>query len=571
MQGTMIGFLFYGIFYFLSVLVGLYPAVLGGSDKIPFELGDFRLCQYFLEHSWQWIHNASYKGELYSPSFFFPYKNVLTFSENLFGAAPIYWFLRVFSGPDIAVLAWIVAISGLNFSAMAFVLRREKVRPFLAALGGFLFAFPMMRIVQLAHIQLLPQFCTPLALWQTWRFLRQPTMPRLSLILLLVYWQLLCSIYLGWFLLLVLAVLVLVAIVTSNPIRSKFFSFLRRSWAGAIAIIVLWLGGLYAFLAPYLETKNLMGGHSYESMIAYIPKLNSWILVPPWYSVWSNSLGRLAGNMPAPYEHYIFLGLVGTAAVIGGILYCLRKPSSVDPKGLEMGRRQMIAIFLLTGFVVIVLSLNIDKGLSLWWLVYRFVPGGSAIRAVSRIGLVTLPCFLIAGLLWLDLWLDRFKDRRALQTGLLVAIATFGMLEQRLSWLDAPVIEAARRQSKIEHVELSQLLKQYCRVAYVSPLNPSGPTLPIEMIYQQIAAMGAGLDANVPMINGYSGFAPPGFSLDWDAGEKIIMWLNVQKAPRIDRLCFVRRQGANAATLPGVKRLGRHQSEHYSLEVIRYP
>jgi hypothetical protein len=573
MQRTIVGLLFYGIFYFLSVLVGLYPAILSGPEKIPFELGDFRLCQYFLEHSWQWIHNANYTGELYSPSFFFPYKNVLTFSENLFGTAPIYWLARAFSGPDIAVLAWIVIVSGLNFSAMTFVLRREKVRPFLAAFGGFLFAFPMMRIVQLAHIQLLPQFCTPLALWQTWRFLRQPTIPRLCWILLLVYWQLLCGIYLGWFLLLVLAVMVIVAIVTSHPIRSKFFAFLRSSWTWAIAIMFLWLGGLYAFLAPYLETKNLMGGHSYESMIAYIPKLNSWLLVPPWYSFWSDSLGHLAGNMPAPYEHYIFLGLVGTAAVMGGILYCLRKPSSVEAKGLEMGRRQMIAIFLLTGFVVILLSLNVSKGLSLWWFVYRFVPGGSAIRAVSRIALATLPCFLIAGLLWLDLWVDRFKDRRVLQTSLLVAIATFGMLEQRLYWSDVPVLEAARRQVKIEHIELSQSLKQYCQVAYVSPLNlaSSKPTPPIDIIYHQITAMLAGIEANVPMINGYSGFAPPNFSLDWGEREKIIVWLQTQQSPKIDRLCFIRRKGDSSRAAIAAGTEGDHQSKYYSLEVTHYP
>jgi hypothetical protein len=573
MQRKIVGLLFYGIFYFLSVLVGLYPAVLSGSSKIPFELGDFRLCQYFLEHTWQWIHNANYTGELYSPSFFFPYKNALTFSENLFGVAPIYWLLRVFSGPDIAVLGWIGVISGLNFGAMTFVLRREKVRPFLAAFGGFLFAFPMMRVVQLAHMQLLPQFCTPMALWQTWRFLRQPTIPRLCWILLLVYWQLLCGIYLGWFLLLVLAVMVMVAIVASKSIRSKFLSFLRSSWAGAIVITGLWLGGAYVFLAPYLETKHLMGGHSYESMVAYIPKLNSWVLVPPLYSFWSDVLGHLDRGLPVPYEHNLFLGLVGTVAVGGGILYCLGKPGSVEAKGVEMGRRQMIGIFLLTGFMVVLLSWNISEGLSLWWFMYRFVPGGSAIRGVSRIALATLPCFLIAGLLWLDLWVEQFKDRRALQTGLLVAIVTFGMLEQRLYWPDVPALEAARRQAKIEHVELSQSLKQYCQVAYVSPLNPPSatPTPPIEIIYHQIAAMWAGLDTNIPVVNGYSGLAPPGFSMDWDGREKIILWLRAQRSPRIDRLCFVRRKGTNAVTTAGTEGLERHQSEHYSLEVMRYP
>jgi hypothetical protein len=572
MQKTIVRFSFYTIFCVIGIFVAFYPALLGGSAKIPFELGDFRLNHYFLEHSWQWIHNPQYTGKLYSPSFFFPFKNVLTFSDNLFGSAPIYWLLRLFTVPDIAFIGWIVLISCLNFASMTFVLRQEKIHPLLAALGGFIFAFPMMRVMQTAHTQLLPQFCTPLALWLTWRFFKAADIRKFCGILLLVYWQILCGIYLGWFLMLALLVLGLVAIATHKKGRSNLWHFLRNSWGSALAAVLLWGGALYGLLSPYIKTKALMGGHTYDSIIAFLPKLNSWILVPPSNTFWSNLLGKLSGNLAAPHEHYIFFGLVGSLAVVVAIASLRIEPSGI--KGLDNDHQQMVKTFLLTGLIIVLLSLNFSDGLSLWKVIYKVVPGASAIRAVSRIALVTLPFFIIAGFIGLNGWIRRFDQQKVLQIALLISITTFGILEQRVDSPPSPEYDLVRAQVRATHVELSQLVKQYCQVAYLSPLNPDTPsaTQAGELIYNHIDAMWAGITANRPVINGYSGFPAPGFSLMWGEKAQIVGWLQAQKSPPIDRLCFIQRQGVRPEALAsGTERLERHQSERYSLEVRRYP
>jgi len=64
-----------------------------------------------------------------------------------------------------------IAVSILNFTSFAFLMRQFRVTHLLSALGAFLFAFSMPRIVQLAHSQLLPQFYTPLEFLAAWKFL----------------------------------------------------------------------------------------------------------------------------------------------------------------------------------------------------------------------------------------------------------------------------------------------------------------------------------------------------------------------------------------------------------------
>lgn len=574
MQKTITRLSFYAVFCAIGIFVAFYPALIGGPARIPFELGDFRLNHYFLEHSWQWIHNSQYKGGLYSPSFFFPFKNVLTFSDNLFGSAPIYWLLRLFITPDVAFIGWFILVSCLNFASMTFVLRQEKVHPLLAALGGFIFAFPMMRVLQLTHSQLFPEFCAPLALWLTWQFFKSADLRKFCGILFLVYWQILCGIYLGWFLMLALLILGLVVIAVDKKGRSNLWYFLRNSWGPALAAVVLWGGGLYALLSPYVRAKELIGGTPYKAIAElFLPKLNSWILVPPTNNLWSNLLGHLSGNLPVFYEHWIFHGLIVSLAVAMAIISLLRKCSGTKPGGLDGDQRQTVKVFLLTGLVIILLSLNFSNGLSLWMIVYKVIPGASAIRAISRIALIVLPCLIIAGFISLNSWIHRFDRQRVLQMFLLVSITTFGILEQRI---DGTAYDPNRAQTRVVQAELSQLIKQYCQVAYLSPTNPEKPpsaTPAIEIIYSQIDAMWAGITANRPVINGYSGFSPPGFSLIWWDKTQVVSWLQAQKSPPIDRLCFIQKKGSQA--LPNVAAtappLERQQSAHYHAEIMRYP
>src|ERR1700722_10486153 len=176
-----------------GIAVTFRPDWSSGFERSVLDNGDGALNNYFLEHSWQLISNRAYAGSLWSPPFFYPEKGTLAYSDNLFGAAPIYWFFRLFLDPHFAMLAWEVACLTLCYISFAYLLRRNGVGQILSAVGGFLFAFGMPRVMDLSHAQLVPAFPTPLAILYLFEFLRQPNVWRLAMVCLFTFWQLLCG------------------------------------------------------------------------------------------------------------------------------------------------------------------------------------------------------------------------------------------------------------------------------------------------------------------------------------------------------------------------------------------
>jgi hypothetical protein len=559
------------VIYVLIFAVGLlfvfYPALLTGFDRLPGELSDYRLNQYFLEHTWKMVSDPDYTGTIYGPSMFTPYPNTLAFSDNLFGAAPIYWLLRVFLRPDIASMGWLMVLSFLNFMSMVFVLRKESVRPALAGLGGFLFAFPLYRIAQYAHAQLFPQFCTPICLWLAWRFALKPSRLGWLLILVTLYWQILCGIYLGWFLLLVLLVLAIVISLVLPESRRRIAGFLYDHWRFISLSLGTWAFLLYKFLQPYLEVKRVMGGNTYDVVAKLLSRPISWLMVPARDSLWSPILGSLHHLLgihdPRTLVlrlHYNFLGSV-LMILTGMIIYSLLRN-----KVLVFGsQKKLISAFAITGLFVAFCTIDFGQGVSLWRLIYQFIPGASAIRAPIRIFLTLLPCLIISGIVFLNECLKSFRLPQSTTKYLISCIIVLAIFEQRIIpyTYDAASVRA-------KDAELSQVIEQYCQVAYVSPVKQRNEVISaVDVIYAQLDAMWAGINSNIPVINGYSGYSPPNFSMIWQDKQPIIDWLSANASKSIDRLCFISQYPPPPEA--SIQILETHQSTHYIVQVIRYP
>ncbi|HEY9667273.1 MAG TPA: hypothetical protein V6C91_10745, partial [Coleofasciculaceae cyanobacterium] len=286
-----------------------YPTLFSKFSFIQTDPGDTRLVNYFLEHSFQLLVNREYVGGLWSPAFFYPYEKVLTFSENLFGAAPIYWLFRAFVSSDLAFQLWTIAVCILNFASFAVLLRKYRVGHILCALGAFLFAFSIPRIGQLAHPQLLPQFFTPIAFWVIWDFVKQPTRKRLTLLLMLIYLQVLAGVYLGWFLLFSLFIFFSVAYPLDREARSKILNYWRSDRKAIIGITLGWVILMVLTFLPYLEAKATFGSRPYSEVDLLLPRIASWFSVPPG-SLWSPVLAWVSKDLPLVWEHYMFAGLV---------------------------------------------------------------------------------------------------------------------------------------------------------------------------------------------------------------------------------------------------------------------
>jgi hypothetical protein len=137
-----------------------------------------------------------------------------------------------------------------------------------------------------------------------------------------------------------------------------------------------------------------------------------------------------------------------------------------------------------------------------WHAVYRWVPGGEAIRAVGRVVFTVELFALVGALVALEGLLQRcsLSWRAAFGWALLVA----GIVEQ-MPVRELPSFELAPWQARVAALRERMTTGT---VAYVE-LPPGRP------FWQgQLQAMWAGLEANVPVVNGYSGRYPTGYP-DW--------------------------------------------------------
>jgi hypothetical protein len=509
----------------IGIGMAFYPSFISGFSSMQNDVGDTRLNNYFLEHSFQVLFNKDYVGGLWSPPFFYPYKQVLAFSDNLFGSAPIYWFFRAFLSSDIAFTFWMITASILNFVSFAFLLKQFKINPFLIALGSFIFAFGMPRIAQLGHQQLLPQFFTPLVFWIMWNFVKRPQRKSLIMLLILVYLQVLAGIYLGWFLLFSLVIFLGVTYSLSSQYLTKFITYCKSDSKSIVAITVSWVSLMIITLLPYLKAKSVLGSKSYSEVDTMLPRLASWFSAPPG-SLWSPLLKWVSQDLPWVHEHYMFAGLTVILLTGLSVYTVIFWKNSLNPEKLLL-----VKSCLLVFLIIFCLSLRLPFGLSLWRIIYEIVPGASVIRAVTRIWTISYFYLLVAMTVCMD-FLVRAKISNQQWRWLAVSVlCLIGIAEQIIFGL--PAYEKAPL--KQETTEISELIKG-CNIAYLS-LNPTIP-----FYIDHLSAMWAGIEANVPVINGYSGNVPPDYGNDPKSTAQVVHWLDSVGDNSSSKLCIISRQ-----------------------------
>jgi hypothetical protein len=516
----------YILFIGLGVVIAFYPTLISRFAFMQTDPGDTRLNNYFLEHSFQLFVNRNYSGGLWSPSFFYPDKNVLAFSENLFGAAPIYWLVRAFYSSDIAFQLWMIAVCILNFLSFAVLMRRYRVSHLLSVLGAFLFAFSMPRVFKLGHQQLLPQFFTPLAFLAMWEFVKQPTRKRLALFLLLTYLQVLAGIYLGWFLLFSLLIFFSITYGLYSEDRTKFLAYWRSDRKAIIAITLGWIALLVITLLPYLEAKSVFGPRPYSEVDSMLPRISSWFAVGPG-NLWSSLLGWTSKGLPMAHEHFLFAG--GIVVLLTGLsVYTFLRLRHV----LTPERAWIVKVCLLVFLVIFCLSLRLPFGLSLWRIVYSVVPGASVIRGVTRIWTIAYFYLFIAIILSFDSLLKAVVIKKGVRIVIVSILCLVCISEQIV--LNLPSYEKAIYTKQVE--EIREVMSKGCDIAYVLVAKSGAP-----FYIDHLSAMWAGIEANVPVVNGYSGNVPRNYSniLESLNTAQVIYWLEPATKKTTKRLCMI--------------------------------
>jgi hypothetical protein len=481
-------FAFFALVCLGGVLLTFHPTIFSGFQQMQPEAGDVLLNNLFLEHTYRWAFDSHYSYSFWSPGFYYPTQDTFTYSETLIGTAPLYWLLRGVGFSEIvAGQLWIIFTCALNFFSLAVVLRWFGVNTVLAAAGAYVFAFGLMRTEQLNHQHILPQYFSPFTVWYAWEFLREPSTRRWILLVSLSVLQVFASLHLGWFLGLSMMIFVFLILCVEVGSWRRLREFARSRPIGVVAPLLV--GALVVGMYARNFYRGAPAPREYGHALFYCPDPDLWFVAAPG-SVWSDRL--LLRHPDDLAEKMLFHGFTVYAAFLAAAWYACRR---------RFAMRGLVIAGLGTAASLMLLVTQWGWGLSLWYLIYQIVPGANAFRAVGRIAFEVYLFGLIGGLVGVQSLLNERVPRPQTRTLVCGLIAGLMILEQVRPYPERfdkqqQFLDPARSLvPRLEGVDAAYLMYDRSMPDY----------------RHEIVMMWAGQWAGVPVLNGFSGAAPPGF------------------------------------------------------------
>lgn len=504
--------------------IGVFGYLLNTTNwftMIPGDLGDPRFNSVILEHLYQWATGAIDK--LWHPQFFYPFQWVLAFSDNHFGSAWSYIAFRLFGLPrEEAYLGWFLCGSVLSFWACWYALKQLRFSTISAAFGSFVFAFSLPVLHQESHAQLVYRFAVPLAFAAWHRVLTVQDGRALIHTILWCGLQFLCSIYVGIFLMYLLAAMLisywLAKLLTFIRVDSGVFTFSRwrralSRWRGrwwfapwsvtsalvaicALCVLVLTL----MMLRRYQIVSHVYGfDRPLDIVASMLPRLGSYLLAD--HSALTGWIGAGVAQTSVRTEQQMFAGLGVCSVMLMTLVYVM---TSQSKRSLTFASRHVILQAIWALLLLVIGSLYVYDS-SIYLTLAEAAPGVRAVRVVSRIILVMLMPIAVVVAAGVDLATKQFGitfAKRFLLVSLFLAMIT---LETIYYQPDHTAIHAWRDRRDALEARIKYPLAQDA-ILFVTPLDgqPFFMTEIDAMIYAQ--------DHKRATINGYSGNFPPGYA-----------------------------------------------------------
>ncbi len=489
MQKYGLKYLLITLFYLTLTIGGVMnlfsPMILSKFTVIQPSAGDTVFNAIILEHVYKSFFDHSYKGTFYNPIFYYPTKHVLTFSDNLLGAGPIYWMLRIFADPLLAFQLWEIICVVLSFFAFIYLLRFLKVNPVMSGIIAFIFTFGAFKAVDSAHPQLYPQFYTFIFFVFLFKFFAKPSVKYFNLLMLFLYLQCLAGYYLGWFLVFSLFFFLPIYILADRQILVNLSNYLRSNYKQLLVWLAVWAVLFIIFWEPYVVTSLNVRYSANNLKFAQKNLVDiASLFIPPPGGIYQQ-LFHLAIPENKPYfilgyGGSLFLGLFGLFILFVG--YKLFRVSSKQELTLAKA-------MYLTGVILLALTFKI-KNVSLWLLVWSIIPGAEGIRLVTRIWSIAFLYIFSAVALYIH-------HTNLTKTKWLYMLMLVFALEQII--VTKPYVPAAGYMDMTNQI-ITVLKNNSCSVFYFKNLSEEQNYLKYSLI-----SMNASVLSNTPTLNGYSG------------------------------------------------------------------
>jgi len=472
--------------WLVGILTVFYPTFQSGFRLVQGGLGDSRLVNFTLEHSYRWLMGMQLAEDLWSPPIFFPVQNVATYTDLMFGVAPFYWVWRWLGcDPHTAFQVWMLSCWTLNFVSCYLLFRRGfRISAVGSAVGAYLFAFGNPQSSSLAHQQFGPLFWLVLSLAGLTMMIREPTKPwpARGWIAGVAFWgglvaQLYTAVYSLAFFILGLGAATVV-VLFSGSLRKPFLMAVKKNLVPFLVVTVIAVALAAPITARYRATAATIGMHKQKHV--YLPKPIGWFL--------PGEGNRIYGKWQREMAFGVYRGKTqtnGFGAVT--LVTCLA--------GLWLGRRRHEVQLILAGFVgLVILTVTFPGGWSPWWVVRDLLPGAAALRAVARVGLMAL--FPAA-------------------VGLAIIVE---YLTVRRRWIIAAVfivVVAAEQPHRRPSFDKAAATNRVEQIASRIPADSESFLLVVHGqswdVYLHDDAAWAALCVGVPTVNGRYGHLPPGY------------------------------------------------------------
>ncbi len=470
------------LIFIITFFCGFYFHIFGnlGFDlsKLPGDLGDTRLNNYFLEHGYLYL--TGQVSSFWDAPFMFPLNNVIALSDNLLGTMPIYSVFRIFGiNTETSLQSWFIVVSSLNFLCATFVFFKISKNLAIASIGAYIFAFNISMFGQYNHLQILPKFIIPFAFYFLILFFKDFKLKFFFYALLALVYQFYCGIYLGFLLSLCLFIFIIIYLF----VKHREFILKIKKWKWTVTfllMIIISLGLLIPLLFPYYKMSKLIGVWDLNSFFNSLPCIKSYFFIMHGSLIW-HFLENTGANIPIYWEHYLFIGGIPIISLIFYIVFINRFPKESR-------------IFLFTLFLLFLLTLRIGD-FSLYKLIYK-IPGFGSMRSLGRV--IHVELFLYSFITVTSLSFVYFKtSHKTILTVLFLGTLLLDQYFNPKNVYSFNKYEAQNRKELVINYLKNNSVQNYSAFAICS-------TNKDQIIFFNIDAMMASQKILKPTVNGYS-------------------------------------------------------------------
>lgn len=462
------------LFLFLA-LAWTWPLATRLSWLLPHDPGDPVLNTWIL---WWNTQALPFSDAWWSPPIFYPMRGALALSEHLAGIAVFTAPLLVAGLDPIAAFNLSLILSCWMSGYVAFLLGRHLTGSTAAGMvAGVAFAIAPYRAGQLSHLQVLTAQWMPLALLAMHGFLREGRAR--WLVLLAIAW-LLQALSNGYYLLFFPIVVALWLL---------WFVDWRRQWQRGLALVVTFAATsllLVPSLLKYQDVHSALGlQRSRAEMVMFSATFSSFVQPAHLLKFWPSR------NLPTQ-EGFLFPGMtVIVLALLGAVALVargkLRPAFLMRSAGIFYGVTALLLWWLCFGPAE---ETSVGSALRHPYTLLTTLPGFDGLRVPARFAMVAALCISLAAAIAVARLTASGGTRRALAA----ALAGAGLFVD--GWIDPLPLSPPPQ-----------------RVAITAPRDAVVIELPVDRPSVSTAAMYRAISHGRPLVNGYSGYTPPHYTL----------------------------------------------------------